>query len=246
MKNIIVSGCSYSNGYPYFLKESYNLNVKSLSFSGQSNDSIIRKIYDYITTEKVTDSLFICQFTWTHRIGGYHNSVDAWLDYQPNFINLIPKYNELSDKFEMNYKSDNVKAFSESINEKILTNSDEYLELQNMYGSYLKLVYNEEAAFLDLLYNTDLIESFIQKTNNQILFIYWPLIQNDNQCKELKNRNFFNINGEYSMLNWSTKTKKLTGQDSHLSYYGSMQFAEILYNHITNDNLYINKTDYLL
>jgi hypothetical protein len=232
MKNkIIVSGCSYSAwGYPLYLKEKYKLDVESLAISGQSNYSIIRKIYDYITNEDCKNTIFICQLTWLHRIGFYHDITNCWLDYQPNFINLIPKYFDQPNKLEMKYHNENVK-----VNEIIKINKDEYKELENMYKTYLKYVHNESETFVNLLYKIDTLESFVEKTGNKILFIYWPLIDNEIQIKAFKNRNFFNIDGEYSMLNWSTKNKMLTKIDSHLSNYGHIHFSEILQKYlITN------------
>jgi hypothetical protein len=221
---IVVSGCSYSaGGWPLSLKEKYSLNVDSLAISGQSNDSITRKIYDYIVDNNCKNTLFICQLTWLHRIGFYHDIVNEWLDYQPNFINLIPKYIESVDRLEMKYYDDSVK-----VNKAININKDEYNELENMYKTYLKFIYNEDESFINLLYKIDLLESFVEKTQNEILFIYWPLINKESQVNQFQNRNFLNIDGEYSILNWSTKNKKINNNDSHLSKYGHLHFAGIL------------------
>jgi hypothetical protein len=230
---IVVSGCSYSAGaWPFALKENHLLNVDSMAISGQSNQSITRKIYDYITNNNCKNTLFICQLTWLHRIGCYHDIINEWLDYQPNFINFIPKYNEVVDKLEMKYHEDNVR-----VNKSIKINKDEYNELENMYKTYLKFVYNEDESFINLLYKIDLLESFVEKTQNEILFIYWPLINNELHIKQFQNRNFFNINGEYSMLNWSTKNKKLNNIDSHLSNYGHTHFAGILNKYLKTEEL---------
>ena len=41
------------------------------------------------------------------------------------------------------------------------------------------------------MFNLDLLISFIEKTNNKILFVYWPDIKNEYQKIELQKRNFF-------------------------------------------------------
>jgi hypothetical protein len=231
MSKIVVSGCSYSTGYQYHLRETYKFDVETLAIPGQSNDSITRKIYDYIVNENCKDVLFICQLTWLHRIGFYHDVANKWLDYQPNFINLIPKYFEVSDKLEIKYHKESIK-----LNDVIDINKNDYKELENMYKTYLKLVHNEKESFNNLLYKIDTLESFVEKTGNKIIFMYWPLIEDETQIKALSNRNFFNIDGEYSILNWSTKNKKNIPIDSHLSYHGVVVFSEILYKYMTNEN----------
>jgi hypothetical protein len=45
----------------------------------------------------------------------------------------------------------------------------------------------------------------------------------------LSKRNFLNINGNFSMLNWSTVNNYI-GNDSHLSENGSLEFSKILKN----------------
>jgi lysophospholipase L1-like esterase len=58
--------------------------------------------------------------------------------------------------------------------------------------------------------------------------MYWPEINNDNQLEELKKRNFFNLENEYSILKWSTKYKFLNTESSHLSISGHAKIAEEL------------------
>ena len=241
MKKIVVSGCSYSTEYQFYLTEKYKLNVTKLALPGQSNDSITRKIYDYILNEKCQDTLFICQLTWLHRIGFYHDVTNGWLDYQPNFINLTPKYSEENNKLEIKYHKDSIK-----VNQKIKISEEYYNELENMYKTYLKLVHNEKEAFNNLLFKVDSLESFVKKSGNDILFIYWPLLNHETEKTELQKRKFYNIEGEYSMLNWSTINNKNTQIDSHLSGYGVRVFSDILYSFLTNQTYIKSDNEYLI
>ena len=58
MSKIVISGCSYSTGYQHHLKTEFNMDVDRLAIPGQSNESIIRKIYDYIINENCKNVLF--------------------------------------------------------------------------------------------------------------------------------------------------------------------------------------------
>ena len=64
--------------------------------------------------------------------------------------------------------------------------------------------------------------------NNKILLMYWPEINNDDELEELKKRNFFNLENEYSILKWSTKYKFLNKKSSHLNIDGHAKVAEEL------------------
>jgi hypothetical protein len=229
---IIVSGCSYSHAsktpYPFFLNRKEGYDVENISYSGQSNDSILKKIYDYIINHNVSESLFICQLTYLHRIGWYHNVNSMWMDYQPEFINKIPTYTNN----QLNFVYDNNKT----IIAKNITNSDihqnkldktDYDVLKKMYQTWLSRVYDDSETFNYLLYKIDTLESFIKNTNNNVIFLYWPDVENEYQLEQLQKRNFFNIEEEYSMLNWSIKNNMI-GDDSHLSEYGNETFANIL------------------
>jgi hypothetical protein len=104
---------------------------------------------------------------------------------------------------------------------------DDYTTLTNMYKTWLQYVYDEDEMFNYLLYKIDTLKAYVESTGNRIEFIYWPDIQNKKQFDEMKNRNFLNINDEYSMLKWSTKNK-LVDNTSHLDKEGHVSFANIL------------------
>jgi hypothetical protein len=99
---ILFTGCSYSCGDPSFPHEFSLLvydktlgdysKVKSYAYPGQSNNLILKKIYDAINQEDYNNSLFICQLTFLHRTGGYHDIINYWVDYQPEFINSMLTY----------------------------------------------------------------------------------------------------------------------------------------------------------
>ena len=89
------------------------------------------------------------------------------------------------------------------------------------------MVYDDDGSFDYMLYKIDTLETYVEKSDNKIIFLYWPEVQNEYQLNELKCRNFLNIDGEYSILKWSVKNKMI-GNDSHLSTYGCNEFANIL------------------
>jgi hypothetical protein len=228
---VIISGCSYShipNGsYGTYLNSVYGYDVLNISYSGQSNDSILKKIYDFIKLNKISNSVVICQLTYLHRVGWYHNLNSQWMDYQPEFINKIPVYK--NDQLDFDY---DMSKFSLSpYNNKYTLSEFDYTKLKEMYNTWLSMVYDDNGSFDYLLYKIDTLQSYIEKTKNKILFIYWPEIQNEYQLNELKNRNFLSINKEYSILKWSVKNNMI-GDDSHLSNYGCNEFAELLNNEL--------------
>lgn len=229
---VIISGCSYSAwaglgvSYGDNLKR-YGYDVFNMAWNGQSNESIIKKIYDYINKENVTDSLVICQLTYTHRMGWYHSSIKRWIDYQPKYIQTIPEYNIENDsiKFEIltdeTFMEDGVWGTPKDVKE------DDYKILTKMYKTWLEYVYDEDEMFNYLLYKIDTLKTYVESTGNKIQFIYWPDIQNINHLKEIQNRNFLNIDGDYSMLKWSIKNN-LVDNTSHLNKEGHTIFSNIL------------------
>lgn len=224
---VLISGCSYShipNGsYGNYLNLIHGYDIVNISYSGQSNDSILKKIYDYIKINKVTNSVVICQLTYLHRIGWYHNINSMWMDYQPKFINEIPTYNDGNLDFKYDKTKPKLIDYSDYGN---ITQSD-FKKLNEMYQTWLGMVYDDSGSFDYMLYKIDTIEAYIEKTDNKIIFVYWPEVQSEYQLNELKNRNFINISGEYSILKWSVKNNMI-GNDSHLSNYGCAEFSNIL------------------
>ncbi len=236
MSKIIISGCSYScdnscdkNSYGDWLRKSGN-EVISLSYPGLSNSHIFYQIYDYITNNEIVNSKIIIQLTWLHRFGGYNTYYKKWVNYQPNFFNVIPTYDEKTDfiEFDINVKKLNINL---PILKNIFgTGNLHYDEMLSMYSLYLKYHYDEIETFKYLLYELDTLTSFLDKTKNDFVLIYWPVINENTQLNEIKKRNFFNIDGEYSMLKWSTKNKFLNGKSSHLSKDGHKYLGEQLNN----------------
>ena len=228
--NIVISGCSYSaiNSYGNHLKSDYD--VKNTSVNGQSNDIILRKIYDIINLGNIPPTMFICQLTYLHRIGFFHSSLNRWIDYQPNYINVRPVIN--NNKVEFNY-SDDVGYFN-SGKDKKEDYIDDFLRnnLSNMYSSYLKYVHDDTDKFNELIYKIDCLTEYVKSKNHKILYIYWPEIINSNHNDILSKRNFLNINGNFSMLNWSTINNYIE-PDSHLSENGSIEFSKTLKNILT-------------
>lgn len=226
MKKIIVSGCSYSehNDYPNNLSHKTKIPLLNMATSGNSNDKIIKNIYDVILSkdEDIENCLFICQLTYLHRIGFHHSFNDQWIDYQPSFLYDRPII-----------KNNNVEF---PIVKKIKNNNLEN-KLKDMYETYLSFIYDDDKNFDRMIQQVDFLESFVEKNKSKILFIYWPSIINDRQLNEIKKRSFFKIKEEYSMLDYTVKSNLIEKDDSHLSAKGSIIFSDILSKHYFFDKL---------
>lgn len=236
---IIVSGCSYSTyagetPYSYILKQKYGYGVYNMAWCGSSNESIINRIYDCITKNNLKDSFIICQLTYTHRIGWYHSFAKRWIDYQPKYIQNIPEYDVENDnvKFEVSTKETFMEDGDFALPKDVAKN--DYDILTNMYKTWLEYVYDEDEMFNYLLYKIDTLKTFVESTGNKIKFIYWPNIKDKKQLEEIKKRDFFNIDNDYSMLKWSTKNK-LVDKTSHLSKEGHEIFCYHVNNYIENN-----------
>jgi hypothetical protein len=214
---IIVSGCSHScnpidKSYSKYLNERYGYSVKNISKSGQSNQSIIKKIYDWVNLEKIKDNYIICQLTYTHRLGMFHDVLDRWYDYQPyGAINIfLNEFNEL----KKNKLSDEIGN-----------------DLLKFYETYLKWIYNSEAEFESLMLSVDMLNEWAKSNGNKMVFIYWPNPNKDEPI-QLKKRNFFNIDGNYSM-DAVSKHNGLQDFDGHLTEDGNIFMAEKINDWIT-------------
>lgn len=245
---LIISGCSYSilgsdthndTNWVSLLKKKYLYNTIQLAVSGQSNGSITKKIYDLIIKHNPKNCLIICQLTYTHRIGAWHNIANSWLDYQPNYVNIIPEIDETTNRviFPINYEEN---YWNKIYFKRKNINKEQYDELFNMYKTWLKYVYDEKQNFKELLFKIDTLESFVEKSGNKIMFIYWPEIISEDELNELKHRKFFNIDDEYSILKWST-INKLHDSTSHLSNDGNILFAKLIDNELLKRNYNLNK-----
>jgi hypothetical protein len=246
MKNkLIISGCSYSaytgtsSPYADVLKKN-GYSVYNMSWCGSSNESIINRIYECIKKNDVTDSLILCQLTYIHRIGWYHNFAKRWIDYQPKYIQTIPKYDVENDsvKVEVSMKETFMEGGDNPIPNDV--SKEEFKILTKMYKTWLEYVYDEDEMFNYLLYKIDTLKAYVDTTGNKIEFIYWPDIQRENQLEEIKKRSFLNIEGEYSMLKWSTKNK-LIDDTSHLNKNGHDTFSNFLDNKIKNEHNNLKK-----
>ena len=237
-KKVLVSGCSYSTyagfatSYSDILKK-HDYSVYNMAWCGASNESIINRIYECIKNNNVTDSLVICQLTYTHRIGWYHSFAKRWIDYQPKYIQTIPRYDVENDsvKFDVSMEETFMEGGNNPIPKDVTL--DQYKILTKMYKTWLEYVYDEDEMFNYLLYKIDTLKTYVDSTGNKIEFIYWPDLQNKKQLEEIKKRDFFNIDDEYSMLKWSTKND-LVDHTSHLNKIGHITFSNILDEKINN------------
>lgn len=256
-KKIVFSGCSYSISceevkmpFPTQFRDLYD--VRSIAYPGQSNHSIIKQIYDCFENEIITDErcLVVCQLTWLHRFGMWHDCANKWLDYQPDHLNFTPKYDEITDDIIVKFDYEKIAGFNDTPRKNYAVDygmsNDDYDKLMQWYKIYLELIYNEDKEFENLLYRIDTLESYVKSKNHDIIFMYWPPITTKVQLNEMKKRNFFNIGGEYSMLKWSTKNNLLGWNenfkqyDSHLSYEGHKilknDLLKFIKNKIIKDN----------
>ena len=237
-------GCSYSCGEPSFPYEFAQLIdnkertdfslVKSYAYPGQSNSLILKKVYDAINDEKWENALFVCQLTFLHRKGEYHDITNSWVDYQPEFIKSIPMVNETDGGLSFPYHIEPNKSLAQSYagNIDLDLPLDVTMELKIWYETYLKHIFNENEAFKFLMFQIDLLKTYVESKNSKIVFMYWPEINNDKELIELKKRGFFNINGEYSILKHTIKNNYCLPTDSHLSEMGMKHIAKELYNFI--------------
>ncbi len=228
-QKIIVSGCSFSytpvnETYSKCLSEIYGYKVTNISRSGRSNQSIIKSIYDFVNFGNIKNSYIICQLTFTHRFGMFHDVLNEWYDYQPYGINMDAKLNTKTMG-----KESYLKEFDELRNGELSNEIGN--DLLKFYETYLKWIYNDDAEFESLMLNVDMFNEWAKLNNNKIVFLYWPDL-NDNQITKLKQRNFFNIDGNYSMFEY-TKNNGLVDIDGHMNKEGHMYIADKLNKWIT-------------
>jgi len=210
MKNIIVTGCSYSQksgvpiAYPDMLNDSSDMNVKNLAWPGQSNDTIIRNVREQIR-DGITDTLFICQLTHLHRIAKFCTINQKWIDFQPAIRGGIGTYGARTST-DVNLSESHLKDF------------------QEWYMFYLKYIYDDKHTFYELHHNISELSKQVKDSGNDILYLYWPDTIYDKTI--FSKNNFLSIDGEYSMLTWSVKNKLVQDDNSHLSTNGHMRLLE--------------------
>jgi len=216
MDNIIISGCSYSYPNPHSYGKWLGDGVINLSYPGSSNPSILYKVWDYIRRNGCKGDTFVIQLTYLHRIGWYHKSAGKWIDWQP--VWTTPKPNGVEWKWDSSITHPNL-----PLGEGNLSPIQSEM-LFSMYKGWLSLVYDEEQEFHYLMYSIDSLSAYISQTGNKAVWLYWPHITNPT---ELVDRGFFEIGGEYSLLQWSTDSA-LLGGNSHLSDIGCKVLGENL------------------
>ena len=250
MKEIIVSGCSYSTNtgvtpYGSILENLSSVKVSNTAWPGQSNKSIIRQFRDEIK-KGITDTIFICQLTHLHRLNLYCTLNNKYIDFQPNFIKIIPELKDGNVVFDVDTESPHKGTFrgisAYGVQKETDFELDEsiYKEFFSFYRQYLKYFYDDVESFYNLMDDIDDLNGLVKSSGNKILFLYWPHITPD--IGELKKRNILNIDGEYSLLNWSTKNNLLDGRTSHLSQEGHRKLSKKI---ITELNLGKNKNIFI-
>ena len=111
---------------------------------------------------------------------GFHHSVNnLWIDYQPNNLNGIRT---------INFDFENIPELSSKLD----INSSIRKKLETMYKTYLTYVYDEDGEFFNLMRNVDLLKSYVEKSGNKILLIYWPKSKSNTKTR-IKEKRFFLI-----------------------------------------------------
>lgn len=234
MNNIIISGCSYSSNtgvtpYSTVLGNLSNTKVTNISWPGQSNESIIRHIREEIK-KGITNTNFICQLTHLHRLNLYCTLNNKYIDFQPMFIKTVPDIKDGNVVFEVDTENPHkgtlrgIGTYGSTKHYHAGIEDDMYPKLFSFYQQYLKYFYDDKNSFNTLMDEIDDLNRLVESSNNKVLFLYWSHVMPN--VEELKKRNFLNINGEYSLLNWSTKNNLLDGKSSHLSQEGHRKLSE--------------------
>jgi hypothetical protein len=266
-KKLILAGCSYTidtwfGGAPFeipytfggFLHHNHNLNVEHIAVSGNSNDASIRQVYDFVKNNNIKDSTVVFQTTHLHRIGGHFNFTDDWINLQPRVLesktsNKLENESFTLDNFNT-YEVGDDEIYGTQLN---LKNLDKYKNLSDdyfwksgdsslkkkvieYYQLWLQFKYDDFIEFKELMFKLDLLKGYLSQFNNQMVLIYWPDIY-PKYIPYLEERNFFNINREYSMMRWS-KINNVIGDDTHLKLEGHKLLSKELYEHlILNKNV---------
>lgn len=240
---LITFGCSYSDisntdddtiqansdvVYPRVLGDKYNYDSLNLSSCGYSNDKIIKKLFENVQS----DTTYICQLTFLHRRGRYVDIAEEWIDFQPAFFQQ-PKIQNKKVLWQVmqHYYFDATKTDEPRSNSYLSLTDNQKDDLRNWYGDYMKFIHNDSEEFKHLMYQIDMLQSYVEKYNSRIMFIYWPEVNDEYQLSELKKRKFLSINENYSMLNWST-SNDLLGWDSHMNPKGHELLADNIYNYL--------------
>jgi hypothetical protein len=254
MKNIVISGCSYSCvhtdktaplgywpakhrseniSYPNFLRDILNYKLVDVSQSGQSNPKILKDIYENISDEP---SLYIVQLTHLHRTGYFCDSLNSWVDLQPYSATMQPTI--INELVSWSFNLDSASIEIRNNNGTNLTSSEYHSIIKNLRTSYetnLMLSFNELEEFKYLLFQCDILKSHIKSinSNNKVLFLYWPILSNE-MIAEFDLSNFLNIDGLYSIQEWSVKND-LLGMDAHLNPTGHRLLSNYIYDFIDNN-----------
>lgn len=237
MNKFLFGGCSYFSGNPSVSSDFKDLSLKNndgywvhgCASPGQSNTTILKRIYETINELSFTGSTIFCQLTYLHRIGFYHDYTDCWIDYQPEFLNPLPKKIDssiLKMDYHINFKKNKLQSFGANV---IFESEEINKKLREWYDTYLTYVHNDFSAFEFLIYQIDLITAYLKERNCDILFLYWPLIDDERMISEMSKRNFLSIDNNYSMLDYTTKNNLINKSDSHLSIDGVNFMAQKLY-----------------
>jgi hypothetical protein len=156
------------------LFKKFNKEVISFTKNGNSNDSILDDVINYlIENKKDTNNIIILGLTSPHRIRRYY-------DYNKKYIDIKPKwYDRSTDIMSNDYISD-----------------EDYKDIGKYYELYLKYFYDTEEHIKTVNNKLDILKFICKSNKHKLLIIDNLLFLFDND--ESKNyQNFVQKNKEY-------------------------------------------------
>lgn len=253
MAKFVISGCSFTmtslptkepkyildpslyasqwwvNKYPegpnvqYFIK-SKNNEVVDMSWRGSSNESILRRVYEYIDFTKCTNTNFAVHLTYLHRVGIQLPHPYEWVDFQTvspdNFRKQVYQHS-----YDIRYCS--IGGITKSkYPYKVCTkpNQDILHKINNtFYKTYLEDIYDDINAQKELIYKIKLLKAYVESKQNKIIFIGFPSFS-DNALNNL----LIDIdNGNRSFLEYAQKNDMIAFE-GHLNDKGHDALSEII------------------
>ena len=130
------------------LFKKFNKEVISFTKNGNSNDSILDEVINYLVKNKTDENnIIIIGLTAPHRIRRYY-------DYKKKYVDIKPKW----------YEVENYTMSDEYIND------EHYNDISKYYGLYLKYFYDTEEHIKSVNNKLDILK-FICKSNKHKLII---------------------------------------------------------------------------
>ena len=213
----------------YFLQKKYNKTVHDTSIRGSSNESIFRRVYEYINYTKCINNKFVIQLTHLHRIGFQHTNPNCWLDFQapPSNISGAPERwgVQPSDLFFSSIYQTELPILKTQKKLKVPTEYQLSKLRNTFYRIYLEHFYDDDNSELELIYKIQLLKSYIESTKNQVIFVGFPLYNN-----KILNDYIVEIDDDEKSFLRYAYGHDMISFEGHLNPLGSEHFADIIIN----------------